>query len=188
MRKLDWADNNSDTWSKWAPREKNRRDNFLIDRNFCPLSAQSRYWWWTSPLSNSQNRTFWNIVYRGKLRQAKIGGSLGLIGKYYISDWPCSGSGTTYLAWEPLCPSPLIDYWMGITWFLPSHRLVLSFKSTWGRKAHSLGLWIPPGPTMLPLYFPSLTFNKPHLHPYVLLGFFHTRAQGPRSSGNIFCH
>jgi hypothetical protein len=22
------------------------------------------------------------------------------------------------------CHSPLIDYWMGITWFLPFHRLV----------------------------------------------------------------
>jgi hypothetical protein len=32
--------------------------------------------------------------------------------------------GPHYLAWKPLTPSTLIDYWMGTTWFLPSHRLV----------------------------------------------------------------
>jgi hypothetical protein len=31
----------------------------------------------------------------------------------------------TALIWPVHCPrpSPLIDYWMGITWFFPSHRL-----------------------------------------------------------------
>jgi hypothetical protein len=41
-------------------------------------------------------------------------------------------------------------------------------KSTWKRKACSLGLQIPPGSTMPSLYFPFLTFNKPHLYPRVL--------------------
>jgi hypothetical protein len=35
-----------------------------------------------------------------------------------------------------------------------------------------------------PFVFPSLTFNKPHLHPCILLGFFHAGMQGPRSSEN----
>jgi hypothetical protein len=60
-----------------------------------------------------------NIVLE-LLRQAGIRESLGLIEKCYISDYPCSGSETA-LTWpgnHPF-PSPLIDYWMGITWFCP---------------------------------------------------------------------
>jgi hypothetical protein len=107
------------------------------------------------------------------LRQAKIRGSSGLIEKYCISDLPCSDSWTTLTTpWSLSCPctSPLIDYWMGITWFLPSNRSVLSFKSTRRREARSLSL--PLDSTCVPscslLYFPSLTFNKLHLYPHVL--------------------
>jgi hypothetical protein len=66
------------------------------------------------------------------------------------------------------CPSPLIDYWMGITWFLPSHRLAWIFKVPKKEKhilsAGRLHLCSP----CSPLYFSSLTFNKLHLHPHVL--------------------
>jgi hypothetical protein len=41
---------------------------------------------------------------------------------------------------------------------------------------------------MLPLYFSSLNFSKPHLLPPVLLGFFQARGPETRSSGNTFCH
>jgi hypothetical protein len=104
------------------------------------------------------------------LRQARIRESLGPIEKCRrnILDWPCPGSGTA-LTWpgKHPYPSPLIDYWMGITWFLPSHRLAKVFKSTRRREACSLSLQILPTPTMLPFVFP-LTFNKLHLHPRVL--------------------
>jgi hypothetical protein len=35
-----------------------------------------------------------------------------------------------------------------------------------------------------PFVFPFPSFNKPHLHPRVLLGFFHSGTQEPRSSEN----
>jgi hypothetical protein len=75
-----------------------------------------------------------------KVKQARIRESLGLIEKYCISDWPCSGSGTT-LTWpgKHPCPSPLIDDWMGITWFwfCPSHRLAKLLKAP-GEEKHTL--------------------------------------------------
>jgi hypothetical protein len=66
------------------------------------------------------------------------------------------------------CPSPLIDYWMETTWFLPSPRLVSIMKAP-GEEKHPLSASILQ--LCLPcslLYFPSLTFNKLHLHPCVL--------------------
>jgi hypothetical protein len=41
------------------------------------------------------------------------------------------------------------------------------FESTWGRKAGSLGLQIPPAPTILTFVFSSLTLKLP-LHPHAL--------------------
>jgi hypothetical protein len=68
---------------------------------------------------------------------------------------------------------------------LPFPYVIAGFKSNWGALSAS-GFY--PGPTMLPLYFPSLSFNKSHLYPRVLLGLFHARMQGPRSSENTICH
>jgi hypothetical protein len=39
---------------------------------------------------------------------------------------------------------------------------------SWGRKIGSLCLQLPPGPTTSPFVFPSLTFNKLHVHPPAL--------------------
>jgi hypothetical protein len=63
---------------------------------------------------------------------------------------------------------------------LPSPWISVGFKSTQNRKAGSLFQWTPPAPFV----FPFLTFNKPHLYPRFLLGFFQAVIQGPRSSEN----
>jgi hypothetical protein len=56
---------------------------------------------------------------------------------------------------SPPIPSPFIDYWTGITWFFPSHRLAQVLNTCDGQK-HAVCLQIPLGPTMLPFVpFPN---------------------------------
>jgi hypothetical protein len=87
-----------------------------------------------------------------KLRQARVRESLELIKIrdfiFYMCRLPTPGPGTawTALTWpgnHPY-PSPLIDYWMGITWLLPSHRLAYILKEP-GEEKHVLSAsWLPP--------------------------------------------
>jgi hypothetical protein len=69
-------------------------------------------------------RVKWLCSFLVFLRQVKIRESLGLIEKYYISDWPCFGQEPPSPGWELLCLSPPIHHLMGINWFLPSHRFL----------------------------------------------------------------
>jgi hypothetical protein len=61
-------------------------------------------------------------------------------------------------------PSPLLDYWMKITWFSPSHRLSKVLKAPKDTCSLLASTWASP---CFPLYFSSLTFNKLPLHPRV---------------------
>jgi hypothetical protein len=74
--------------------------------------------------SNEENMlhlSFWYWVFRlqsMRLRQARSRESSGLICRL-----PRDGPNHPHLARSKPCPSPLIDYWIGLTWVLPSHRL-----------------------------------------------------------------
>jgi hypothetical protein len=68
--------------------------------------------------------------------------------------------------WGPLS-SPLIDYWMEFTFF-PSYRFPWVLKAPKKKSMLSVladSSWALP---CSPLYFSSLTLNKPHFHPCVL--------------------
>jgi hypothetical protein len=95
------------------------------------------------------------------------------------------GDGPDHLHLAGNCPGPslLIRFWVGISRVCPTPWVSVGLKSTWKRKAYSLYSRTPPAPHHTPFVFP-FPFNKPHLHPCILLGFFHTGMQGPRSSEN----
>jgi hypothetical protein len=68
------------------------------------------------------------------------------------------------------CPSPLTDYWIGISWVCLSHWLVWVLKALKKKSMLSLpadSTCTPPGSLCI---FLALTFNKRCLHPRVLLG------------------
>jgi hypothetical protein len=76
----------------------------------------------------------------------------------------CPGMAQTTNIW-PRTPTPCPTHWLlDGTLLVPPFPWV-SFKSTWERDARCLSWQTPPVPTMLPLYFPSLLFNKLPLHP-----------------------
>jgi hypothetical protein len=78
------------------------------------------------------------------------------------SKLPTSGSGmaqiTPHLAENHPRPYPLIDYWMGITWFLPSSRFSWILKVLEKEKHALSASRFHPGLTKLPFVFPFSNF------------------------------
>jgi hypothetical protein len=110
------------------------------------------------PFNNPQNEFFGILSLRGNLRQTKLETHRKNKKTLHLRISMLWLRNHLHMAGNHTCPSLIIDYWLGISFFSPSHRLSWVLETPERQKHTLLTSGFHLSLTMLPFVFPFPNF------------------------------